>query len=96
MQCRPSSGSTTQGEQNLSRTPTRMEAEGTGGGKKAREEAPFSDEQLAAIAGVVQGLLDKALTKRSDGSGPSKEADGVGPRAGELGLGEYLDGGDSC
>ena len=94
MQRRPSSGLTTQGEQNLSRGWKQKEQAVA---KKAHKEAPFSDEQLAAIAGVVQGLLDKALTIKAERrKRSSKEADGVGPRAGELGLGEYLDDGDSC
>ena len=51
------------------------------GGKKRHDEAPFSDEQLAAIAGVVWGLLDKALSK----PGPSNGTDEAGRRAGESG-----------
>ena len=45
---------------------------------------PFSDEQLEAIAGVVEGLRDKALAKHhvpQDESGPSKGKDGAGTSA---------------
>ena len=59
-------------------------------GKKPHVEVPFSDKQLAVIAGVVRGLLDKALNKPGaslDGRGLSKGTDKAGPRAGELGPG---------
>ena len=43
----------------------------------AKSGADFSEAQLGAIAGVVQRLLDKALSER--GSGPSR--DGAGSEA---------------
>jgi len=45
----------------------------------AKSGADFSEAQLGAIAGVVQRLLDKALSKR--GSGPSRG--GAEPQATE-------------
>ena len=43
----------------------------------AKSGADFSEAQLGVIAGVVQWLFDKALSKR--GSGPSR--DGAGSEA---------------
>ena len=56
--------------------------------KKPHDEAPFSDELLTTITGVLRCLLDNALSKPGaslDGSGPSKRTDEAGPRAGESG-----------
>ena len=49
--------------------------------------APFSDEKLAAISDVVQGVIEKTLAEHrpaSDGSSSSKGTDSPGTSSSEL------------